>query len=249
MLHTNTPSAQVIHHRIYALNPSQDTYLHGNIRSSYYYADFLEVGVRENGLLSGQESRTLLRFDVERFKEDSHWGREHNFNHLNRTTLTSATLTLYCTLVYDSGGSGVDVYSDTIYVARILKSWEEKKVTASIRNFAEERWTEEYLATDGQDATTSLHNISVTVDSSTCSAGESFTFNMTDVFSDWLEGRVENFGLLLWAGNKENHRMTLRLASSDNGVLERHPVLEVQLEDTIYEKGKCFTTDFVGENG
>ena len=237
MLHTNIPSAQTIHHRIYALNPSQDTFLHGPARSYFQY-DFLEVGVRENGLLSGQESRTLIRFDVEKFIEDSHWGKEENFNHLNKTILTSATLTLYCLSVYDSDGSGADTYSDKIHLARVLKSWEEEKVTETDRNAAGERWAEPNLATDGRDATVSLQNLAVMVDSGTCTAGESFTFNLTGIFNDWLEGKAENHGILLWAENVEDTRTVLRLASGDNGHLERHPVLEVQLQDTIYKSRK-----------
>ncbi|XP_072032382.1 uncharacterized protein [Amphiura filiformis] len=238
MLHTNIPSAQTIHHRIYTLNPSEDTFLNGPT-ISYFQREYVELGVRDIGLLTGQESRTLFRFDVDQFKKDSHWGKEDNFNHLNETTLTSATLTMYCQRVADSSGNGNDIYSDTIHLARVLKSWEQDKVTETQRNAAGEEWSEPNLATDGRDATASLQSIAVSVDSQTCTAGESFTFNLTDIFSDWLEGRAENHGIILWAENVRDTRMVLWMVSSDGAQVEKHPVLEVQLQDTIHKSYEC----------
>ncbi|XP_038071785.1 ALK tyrosine kinase receptor-like [Patiria miniata] len=237
LLLTLKSSALVYHERTYCLAPTQDTYIHGDMNNpSLFQKDYLEVGHRYDG----RDSRILLKFDPDEFLRSSAWGAESSFPNLNRSVISNVTLRLSCVNVADYSIADVttSVFRGVLKISKLLLPWDQTYVTSSVRNVEGGVWWVSGVDTTGRDATAPFIQKDVTIDYSSCQSGATVSFDVDpSIFKSWLEEPLLNYGLLVWADLAAGVESILKLASVENGHVERHPELVVLLQDTIVDSG------------
>ena len=233
-------SAQINYERMYHLIPTQDTFIHGS-RSTNYQTEFLEIGRRGDGL----DSRILLKFNIDEFKEKSKWGSEGNFTNLDNSEVLRASLRLSCIGVVDymSGTVLESVFSGVVQVSQLLQSWDQSAVTSSNRNVGKVWWAEG-VDTTGHDATVATASSKVDIDYFTCQSGVTFQINITTIFQLWLDEPQTNQGVMVWTDLAPGMETTLKVASTESGYVGRHPELLVLLQDTVIDSGEYYNKGF-----
>ncbi|XP_033102802.1 ALK tyrosine kinase receptor-like [Anneissia japonica] len=218
-------------HRSYDLNPTTDTFIDDNI-SENYSKDYLQLYWRS----AFDQSRILMRFDIDKFKKLSKWGLLDSTS-LSNTTLLSAKLRLTCI-----AGS----LDNVVHASRIVRSWSAEAVTSTTRGEKGELWSMTFVETRGEDATSAIESKTLTVDAKLTAENVVFEIDMKEIFEHWLENTASNHGLLLWLQNTTSSGANdiVKFASTEYALVSFHPVINVVLEDEVFIKGNCTRNDF-----
>lgn len=196
----------------FKLDVTQDVFIYDSSNWNYY--EDLIIGKHP----SYPKKRILIQFE-DITKKDCHhkkllWAKMYlHFEYMHKASWMSM--------------SQCPAYPITMNVHRVKKSWKESEATKTHR-MKDATWSQPYLDIYDNDAEYRIQKRPTVI--YTARPSGFVEFDVTLAVKDWLKGKEENYGLLIWAAEEDVDGRDFRFASNQDPDTEKHAFLNVMCD-------------------